>query len=344
MARLYKRGKYWWFDITRDGKRYHKSLKTTDKKIAREKCQFIERQLILGQFKKDDKIAISRAYKEYIQDISATRRPKTIIDKKSRLNKLIEFWKNHNIIYLQDITSQSITEFRSEFMSGKITSRENPHPATYNHYLKNAKAFINWVIKHRPEYLAVNPIRYSERIPNAYIRKFRYFTKDEIKRVYEKVDDPLDLAFFKLLANTGCRLSELRYLEWKNVNLEDGVIEIVNKPEYDWMVKTYQERTIPLNDAAISIFKTLSEKQSFVFPMKGIWYWSRHFRKALRAAGIVDKRLADLRHTFGAHHALANTNPFVIQRMMGHSDISTTQIYVNLRNDDIKDLANNINL
>ncbi|UCC78762.1 MAG: tyrosine-type recombinase/integrase [Candidatus Zixiibacteriota bacterium] len=96
--------------------------------------------------------------------------------------------------------------------------------------------------------------------------------------------------------------------------------------------------------------RSLSRSGPLVFdngnghPLFNEWYWNKKFKKALDKAGINEGRLYDLRHTFGVHHILAGTSPFVLQKMIGHADITTTMLYVNLTDTDIKTHAKNINL
>jgi len=96
--------------------------------------------------------------------------------------------------------------------------------------------------------------------------------------------------------------------------------------------------------------RSLSRSGPFVFdngngyPLFNEWYWNKKFKKALAKAGIKEGHLYDLRHTFGVHQILAGTSPFVMQKMIGHADITITMLYVNLTDTGIKAHAKNIDL
>jgi len=73
-------------------------------------------------------------------------------------------------------------------------------------------------------------------------------------------------------------------------------------------------------------------------------YWNKKFKKALERAEIKSGRRYHFRNTFGVHHILAGNSPFILQRMMGHADISATMPYATLTDQDVKAHAGNINL
>lgn len=155
------------------------------------------------------------------------------------------------------------------------------------------------------------------------------------------VSDPLELrdrAMLELLYATGLRVTELVTLQRSQVNLRQGVIRVMGKGS--------KERLVPLGEEAIGwvlqfvrdgrpqlISDTTSE---VLFPsrrgqqMTRQTFWHRIKRYAVVAG--VDKPLSPhvLRHAFATHLLNHGADLRVVQMLLGHSDLSTTQIYTHV--------------
>ncbi|MCO5044200.1 MAG: site-specific tyrosine recombinase XerD [Verrucomicrobia bacterium] len=168
-------------------------------------------------------------------------------------------------------------------------------------------------------------------------------TTAEVERLLQtpRLDKPLGLrnrALLETLYGTGLRVSELASLKLEDIQFDAGYLRCLGKGR--------KERVVPLGGAAATYLKKyLNEaraqldrvKQSeFVFlstrgqalSRKTIW---QLIRRCTREAGIT-KNVSPhtLRHSF-ASHLLANNAPLrVIQEMLGHADIATTQIYTHV--------------
>jgi integrase len=344
MAVIRKRANKWYIDYyDENGKRVVKPV-SRDKSTAEKVCKEIEVKKYLGELPKPKMVvAIRDAAEEYYRAMVEIRRPKTIRTSKGRLYNLIDYWEDKGIVNLSDIESRSLLKFRQEFLRDHT-------PLTYNHYIEVVKAFLNWIVRVYPEYLKVNPLAMAEKIKGAYSHKPRYFSKEQLQKIYEAIDNPDVLAFVRLAANVGYRPNELRFQQWENVNLKNRFVTIAPYPKMGFQPKDFEIGTIPLNNSALEVYKSLERKGPLVFdngegkPLYNEWYWNKKFKKALERAKIKNGCLYDLRHTFGVHHILAGTSPFILQKLMGHADITTTMLYVNLTDSDIKAHAKNIDL
>ena len=69
---------------------------------------------------------------------------------------------------------------------------------------------------------------------------------------------------------------------------------------------------------------------------------SRLFKKYARLAGLGDKKLHDLRHTFGSYLAMAGEDIKRIKELMRHRDIKTTEIYAKLTTESLKKAVNKL--
>jgi len=163
------------------------------------------------------------------------------------------------------------------------------------------------------------------------------------------VSDPLghrDRAMLEVLYATGLRVSELVSLRQNQVNINQGVIRILGKGN--------RERLIPLGEEAmrwISDFiagprgEILLDRQTdYLFPtrrgdrMTRQAFW--HIIKRYAAKAGIAKELSPhtLRHAFATHLLNHGADLRVVQMLLGHSDLSTTQIYTHVARERMKDL------
>jgi integrase/recombinase XerD len=164
-----------------------------------------------------------------------------------------------------------------------------------------------------------------------------------------KVSDPLghrDRAMLEVLYATGVRVSELINLKLSQINLNQGVLRIVGKGN--------RERLIPLGDEAQDWIREFNEgarseillerQTDYLFPTRrgdrmtrqAFWHIIKRYAKK---AGI-DKKLSPhtVRHAFATHLLNNGADLRVVQLLLGHSDVSTTQIYTHVARERMKDL------
>jgi integrase/recombinase XerD len=176
-------------------------------------------------------------------------------------------------------------------------------------------------------------------------------TEEEVEALLgaPAVGDPLgnrDRTMLEVLYATGLRVSELVNLQHGQVNLNQGVIRILGKGN--------RERLIPLGEEAVRWLtefehgprgEILLERQTdFLFPTRrgdrmtrqAFWHIIKRYA---RKAGI-SKELSPhtLRHAFATHLLNHGADLRVVQMLLGHSDLSTTQIYTHVARERMKEL------
>jgi integrase/recombinase XerD len=163
------------------------------------------------------------------------------------------------------------------------------------------------------------------------------------------VSDPLghrDRTMLEVLYATGVRVSELINLKLSQINLNQGVLRIVGKGD--------RERLIPMGDEAQDWLREfiagprveiLLERQTeYLFPtrrgdrMTRQAFW--HIIKRYAKKANVSKKLSPhtLRHAFATHLLNNGADLRVVQLLLGHSDVSTTQIYTHVARERMKEL------
>jgi integrase/recombinase XerD len=146
----------------------------------------------------------------------------------------------------------------------------------------------------------------------------------------------------ELLYATGMRVSELVSLRRSAVMRDASYLTITGKGN--------KERIVPVNDRARDTVKTYLAKLApgpFLFPAKGAeGYLSRQvFARDLKGlagrTGIAAARVAPhvLRHAFASHLLAGGADLRVVQTLLGHADISTTQIYTHVLDEKLRTLV-----
>jgi len=176
-------------------------------------------------------------------------------------------------------------------------------------------------------------------------------SEDEVDALLNapNTDEPLghrDRAMLELLYATGLRVSELINLKQSQINFNQGVLRIVGKGD--------RERLIPLGDESQRWLRDfingprmeiLLERQTdYLFPtrrgdrMTRQAFW--HIIKRYAEKAGIRRKLSphSLRHAFATHLLNRGADLRVVQLLLGHSDLSTTQIYTHVARERLKDL------
>jgi integrase/recombinase XerD len=176
-------------------------------------------------------------------------------------------------------------------------------------------------------------------------------TEEEVESLLgaPAVNDPLgnrDRTMLEVLYATGLRVSELVNLRHGQINLNQGVIRVLGKGN--------RERLIPLGEEAVrwliefsrgSRAEILLERQTdYLFPtrrgdrMTRQAFWHIIKRYARKAGISKDLSPHTLRHAFATHLLNHGADLRVVQMLLGHSDLSTTQIYTHVARERMKEL------
>jgi integrase/recombinase XerD len=176
-------------------------------------------------------------------------------------------------------------------------------------------------------------------------------TEAEVEALLEAPDTKTDMGMrdrvmLEVLYATGLRVSELVNMRIDQLNLRQGVIRIIGKGN--------KERLVPLGELAVEwltryisdvrpgLFK--ASPDATLFPSnRGTAMTRQTFWHAIKRYAIiagVNKALSPhtLRHAFATHLLNHGADLRVVQMLLGHSDISTTQIYTHVAKERLKDL------
>jgi len=221
--------------------------------------------------------------------------------------------------------------------------------ATVTRSQASLKSFYSWMMEIGQ--ISENPARGLSQTKVE--RKLPHILTSREVELFLEQPDPSDAkgcrdkAMLELLYATGIRVSELIGLNLDNINLSAGFIRCANRGK---------ERIIPLYQAAVRALQNYldrvrpqmvehpDEKALFVnmsgerMSRQGFWKIIKHYQEK---AGIQkDITPHTLRHSFAAHLLENGADLHSIQEMLGHADISSTQIYTQVVSQKLKDVYN----
>ncbi|MFZ2323557.1 MAG: site-specific tyrosine recombinase XerD [Ignavibacteriaceae bacterium] len=281
--------------------------------------------------------------KEYLSHLKLERNlsENTLASYKNDISVFISFLSGFNISDPSDITADKITFFFKSLKNIGLTSTSAAR------YFSSIKGFLSYLLKNN--YITKNPIekvgspKLSKKLPAV-------LNINEVEQILSKPDvnnnlGLRDKAILELLYACGTRVSELTDLKLSDLFLSDEVIRVFGKGS--------KERLIPIGSSAIkwmdeylrksrSNLMKISKSGNFVFlnsrgsklSRMGVW---KIIDRYVKEAGIKKEvHPHTFRHSFATHLLEGGADLRAVQEMLGHADISTTQIYTHIDRDYIK--------
>jgi len=326
-------GTYYVFYEQGNGKRTCISTKTKLKKEA---------NLFLSQFSEKLKSLRKQSFNpislkdfsfKYLKYSELSHTWKTTLTYRTTFNLMIEYLGN---IQLSELTKSSIEDFIS-YRIKKVSAYAGRKD------LINIKAMLNWAVENN--FLNSNPsnkikrIKTPEKLPV-------FFNQEDFDKLIFTIDsdDIRDLVIFAV--NTGIRQGEIINLEFPQVDFINRVITLDNQ---NHITKSKRVRSIPLNEITLQILNTRVRKigSSYVFTLNGNKFNQdfliHKFKKYVLKARLNPKlNFHALRHTFASWLVQRGVSIYEVSKLLGHSDIKTTEIYSHLRVEDLREAVNKL--
>ena len=261
-------------------------------------------------------------------EVEANYSKNTINSYENDLNKFEEYYKSKDLL---KITSKDIEKY--------IQTLSDLAPTTVSHNISSLKTFYSYFLKQgRISNIPTDGIK----SPKLGIHLPTYLTIDEVNKLLDiEVTDAFssrNKAILELMYATGLRISEVISLEFKNIDYDECIIRVMGKGS--------KERIVPVNDYAIKYLKEYinnyrpelvkNEINNYIFlnnhgrmlTRQGIFKIIKNYAALKNIKKTIGPHT--LRHTFATHLLENGADLRVIQELLGHSDISTTQIYTHL--------------
>ncbi len=274
-------------------------------------------------------------YLAYLE-IEKNRTTKTRENYEHYLKEFIEF---SEIRAPKDITESVVRDFRLGL------ARRNIKKVTQSYYIIALRNFLKYLSKRDIEALSVEKIELPK-IPERQIEVLEY---DDLARLLESpkgssLRDLRDKAILELFFSTGLRLSELCNLK-RYIDLERGELSVQGKggkirvvflsPSAKTAIKKYFDRRSDADEALfISVDK--SGKAIGKITPRSV---QRMVERRATEAGIPKKIHAhQLRHSFATDLLINGADLRSVQVLLGHANVSTTQIYTHLTNKELREI------
>lgn len=282
---------------------------------------------------------ILEKYQIYLLTVKQKEEKTTVSSYIEDIYKYLEYMENNKIKTALNIEYQDITNYL------KYLDNNNYETSSIIRKIVSIKLFhkylsLEYKIKDVSSKI-INP-RLRRKLPNI-------LTIEEIDNLLDiKLNTPFDYrnkAMLELMYSSGLRVSELVDLKLNNIDLDNGYVRCLGKGK--------KERIIPIGEIAIEYLKKyINEYRNSM--KKGYYtenvFLNNHGKNITRQGFFliikniakeknIDKNITPhmLRHSFATHLLNNGANLRTIQEMLGHSSITTTQIYTNVSNDIIKE-------
>jgi len=213
--------------------------------------------------------------------------------------------------------------------------RRGLSPKSLQRRLSACRSFYAWVLKHG--HITASPAA-KLRAPKAPRKLPQVLDADEAVRLVEvPTDAPLglrDRALLELFYSSGLRLSELCALRWRDLDLAEGLVNVLGKGG--------KQRRVPVGSHARQALQAWREESRPADPQAMVFPGRHGAQISARAIQVRIKQLAlrqglfkhvhphMLRHSFASHILESSGDLRGVQELLGHSDIATTQIYTHL--------------
>ena len=236
------------------------------------------------------------------------------------------------------------TTIIERFIQSKLTEKKS---LIINGYLRTLQGAFQRAVEFG--YLHDNPFKKIKKLKFPENESL-FITPKEFDKILVAENDSLLRLIYKLAICTGLRMAEIRFLKWDSINFENSTIHIINHSEFT--TKSKRSRIIPLHPALreeLIAMKNQDKADEFLFARNGFSltkdYISSRFKKAVRLAKLNDKiHFHSLRHTFASRLIQSGVSLYVVSKLLGHADVKTTQIYSHLRDEDLKNAVNLLNV
>jgi integrase/recombinase XerD len=267
----------------------------------------------------------------------------TITSYQTDLIKLFDFLESEKINDLNDVKYKHLTKYFEKQRDEGINS------STVSRYSSSIKGFFSFMLKER--YIKKNPAlnlkstKIARSLPSV-------LSFNEVEKILDlpKTNDKLglrDKAILELLYSSGLRVSELLNLKISDLFFDDEVIRVLGKGS--------KQRIVPIGKSAVNwiteylkTVRPLLEKRAksgnLIFlnsrgsKLSRMSIWKIVTKYCEQAEIKKDVHPHTFRHSFATHLLEGGADLRAVQEMLGHSDISTTQIYTHIDREYVKQI------
>ena len=279
------------------------------------------------------------AFEDYMHNIEVVEAKShaTVSAYQSDLHMYLTYLVSHDIDRIEQIDYQHIEAFI-------ISLKKTKASTSVNRMITSIRMFHRYLSLSYPDVidptLHLHSLKTKQQLP-------RYFNVNDITKLLDSFDQS-DLGLFhkallEVLYGCGLRVSELVSLRLNDCHLQQGYLKVLGKGNKERMVPMHQ-RSVEALQAYLRFVRCqwVKKKSSFVFLNAHGNVVTRQYVHELIKTKLhelnLDERLSahSFRHSFATHLLDGGANLRVVQELLGHATISTTQIYTHVQNERLK--------
>jgi len=259
----------------------------------------------------------------------------------------VDFYRvalNHLIKMVGDIPLPFLTMQHLDHY--KVKRLADVSAVTVNRELQALRASMNtavsWKMLESNPFANMQQVKIPERQPE-------YFSREDFQKLISIIKENWlkEVIIFAVL--TGMRRGEIVNLRWQDVDLRRKLIYIQSNPTFK--TKQGKKRVIPMNEVVFNLLSSNYRRftSEFVFHKNGFRiyddYVTKKLKKYVTDAGLNDKlHFHSLRHTFASWLVQDGVSLYEVQKLLGHSNISVTQVYSHLQPETLHATVNKISI
>jgi integrase/recombinase XerD len=263
----------------------------------------------------------------------------TILSYRRELGKFFAFLQKKRLPHLRVDEKDILTFIRQEGLKGGAVSSQA-------HLISVLKSFYRFLLQ--DDLLEFSPAS-GVALPKKWARLPKYLSCEEVAQLLEAPDVATtfgrrDRAIMELMYATGLRISEVAELKLASIYMDEGFLRVFGKGG--------KERIVPFNEISRDCLKNYLElsrpalikkndpEQVFVnysggmFSRQGLWKMIKGYGAKVGMSARLSPHV--LRHSFATHLVEKGADLRSVQMLLGHSSITTTEIYTHLAKDQLK--------
>lgn len=258
------------------------------------------------------------------------------------LNRYVTFLEDNGSVDIQNATPQMVIDFLVQIKDEGLSANST------NRALAALRGFYKYLLQEKV--LEESPLTHIE-LAKVWMRLPDTVSREEMNTILSQPGDATpaalrDSAMLELLYATGLRVSELCSLTMNSINWQVGFLVVmgkgskervvpIGKTAYD-VVRRYVDEARPMMMKAKTTDVLFLNRFGGAFSRQGLWKIIVQYAQKAGLQKSVHPHT--FRHSFASHLLEGGADLRAVQVMLGHSDISTTQIYTHVTKDRLKEI------
>lgn len=330
---IYQRNGRWYANFQFEGKQRRQSLKTTSKKEARRRAIRLEAEILEGRYAKQRKApAIEQVTAAYVRHLrTEAKAAKTLQKVELVQRRVLDLAARRKAKSILGVDLAFIDAYRAEAVARKPKPAE---PKTLLNETVIIRQFVNFALSRNM--INTDPLR-GLKLKKVKSKPQPCWTRAQVDEILALAQAPHKPSLV-MLAETGMRVGELKWLTWDDVDFDRDVLHI--RPKDNWKPKTGDQRAIPMQGVREMLTRlprthrwVVTAVPSRQYPSGGRQISERrlleYLKRLLRRLGLKGKDHT-FRHSFISNALTQGIPEAVVRSWVGHVDSDVMKLYTHI--------------